>query len=407
MKTTRRGFLKALSGGLAGITLARDAPAGASRSVTIASIEVIPVWYPTVMRFKFFEGPTGYGRASAVVKITADDGTVGWGESIPSPRWSYETLESVTTTIDLYLRPVLLGRNPFDLNALHAAMNREIANSFSTGAPIAKAGVDTALHDLIGKALNCTLAELWGRTVPDALTLSWTLNPRTLNEVEPLLLKGREAGYEHFNVKLGPEPAFDLEMCRIVKRLAPEGFLWGDANGAYDVTTALTLAPKLAEAGLDVFEQPLPANRITGYQALRRQGAVPIILDEGVVSPDDLVEFIKLECCDGVAMKPTRCAGLLPARREIALLEDAGLLFLGSGLTEPDIALAASALLYGAHGLRYPAALNGPQFLGESVLAEPLRVEQGKLRLPTGPGLGIQVDEVKLRDLAERSKHSA
>ncbi|HQH68579.1 MAG TPA: hypothetical protein PK166_09290, partial [Candidatus Hydrogenedentes bacterium] len=93
MKTTRRGFLKALSGGLAGITLARDAPAGASRSVTIASIEVIPVWYPTVMRFKFFEGPTGYGRASAVVKITADDGTVGWGESIPSPRWSYETLE--------------------------------------------------------------------------------------------------------------------------------------------------------------------------------------------------------------------------------------------------------------------------------------------------------------------------
>ena len=125
------------------------------------------------------------------------------------------------------------------------------------------------------------------------------------------------------------------------------------------------------------------------------------------MSPDDLVEFIKLECCDGVAMKPTRCAGLLPARREIALLEDAGLLFLGSGLTEPDIALAASALLYGAHGLRYPAALNGPQFLGESVLAEPLRVEQGKLRLPTGPGLGIQVDEVKLRDLAERSKHSA
>lgn len=406
MHTTRREFLRTGAAGPAAMTLAHEAASGVSRSLNIAALEVIPVWFPTVMRFKFFEGPTGYGRASAIVKITADDGTVGWGESIPSPRWSYETLESVTSTIDLYLRPVLMGRNPFELDAIHAAMNREIANSFSTGAPIAKAGVDTALHDLIGKAVDCNLSELWSRKLSESLTLSWTLNPQTLDDLEPLIAKGKAEGYENFNVKLGPDPDFDLEMCRIVKRLAPGGFLWGDANGGYDVTTALDLAPKLADIGVDVFEQPLKANRLTGYQALKRQGALPIILDEGVVSPADLVEFIKLECCDGVAMKPARCGGLLPARREIALLEDAGLMFLGSGLTEPDIALAASAILYGSYGLQYPAALNGPQFLGESVLAKPLKVEGGKLHIPTGPGLGIEVNEAKLQDLAERSKHS-
>ncbi|MFO7975259.1 MAG: enolase C-terminal domain-like protein [Candidatus Hydrogenedentota bacterium] len=406
MHATRREFIKSGVAGLAAMTLPQEAFSGVSRSLKIAALEVIPVWYPTVMRFKFFEGPTGYGRASAVIKITADNGAVGWGESIPSPRWSYETLDSVTSTIERYLRPVLMDRNPFALDAIHEAMNREIANSFSTGAPIAKAGVDTALHDLIGKAINCNLSELWGRKLPETLTLSWTLNPKTLDDLEPLIAKGKEAGYENFNVKLGPDPGFDLEMCRIVKRLVPQGFLWGDANGGYDVTTALALAPKLADIGVDVFEQPLKANRLTGYQALTRQGALPIILDEGVVSPSDLVEFIKLECCDGVAMKPARCAGLLPARREIALLEDAGLMFLGSGLTEPDIALAASAILYGSFGLAYPAALNGPQFLGESVLAEPLTVEGGKLRVPSGAGLGVDVDEEKLRDLAERSKHS-
>lgn len=406
MRTTRRDFLRTSVSGLAAVTLAQEAIGDVSRSLKIAALEVIPVWYPTVMRFKFFEGPTGYGRASAIVKITADDGTVGWGESIPSPRWSYETLESVTPTIDLYLRPVLIGQNVFALHAIHAAMNREIADSFSTGAPIAKAGVDTALHDLIGKVLKCNLSELWGRTLPETLTLSWTLNPKSLDDLEPLMVKGAEAGYRNFNVKLGPAPDFDLEMCRNVKSMAPNGFLWGDANGGYDVTTALALAPKLADIGVDVFEQPLKANRLTGYQALKRQGALPIILDEGVVSPSDLVEFIKLECCDGVAMKPARCGGLLPARREMALLKDAGLMFLGSGLTEPDIALAASAILYGSYGLQYPAALNGPQFLGESVLAEPLKVEGGKLHIPTGPGLGIEVDEEKLRDLAERSKHS-
>ncbi len=406
MATTRRRFLELGLGGLASLTLAHNVLAGVSRTLKIAALEVIPVWYPTMMRFKFFEGPTGYGRASAVVKITADDGTIGWGESIPSPRWSYETLESVVSTIDLYLRPVLMGQNPFELHALHEAMNREIANSFSTGAPIAKAGVDTALHDLIGKALNCNVSALWGRSLPETLTLSWTLNPLTLDDIEPLIAKGKEAGYENFNVKLGPDPEFDVEMCRIVKRSAPDGFLWGDANGGYDVATALALAPRLADIGMDVFEQPLKANRITGYQALKRQGALPIILDEGVVSPADLAEFIKLECCDGVAMKPARCGGLLPAQRQIAMLEDAGLLFLGSGLTEPDIALAASAVLYGACALEYPAALNGPQFLGESVLAEPLRVEAGRIRIPSGAGLGITVAEDKLRDLAERSKHT-
>lgn len=406
LKQTRRQFLKICSGGMTGLALGAGVQAlDREKKLTVERIELFPVRFPTVMPFKFLDSPKGAtGRASVMIKVTANDGTVGWGESIPSQRWSYETLESAVATLDQYLIPVLIGMDPFDLDAIHTAMNREIGPGFSTGAPITKAGIDFALHDLIGKALGCNLAELWKRTTPDTLTLSWTLNPKTLDEVEPLIEKGQAQGFCHFNVKVGPDPAFDIEMCRIVKRLVPDGFLWGDANGGYDLETALKVAPKYADIGMDVFEQPVPANQLTGYQALKRQGALPIILDEGVVSPEDLTTFIALECCDGVAMKPCRCGGLVSARRQIEILQDKGLMFLGSGLTEPDISLAASLILYGAYGLNYPAALNGPQFLGASVITEPFKPVDGAVKIPKGPGLGIEVDESAIRALVEQSK---
>jgi muconate cycloisomerase len=120
-------------------------------------------------------------------------------------------------------------------------------------------------------------------------------------------------------------------------------------------------------------------------------------MDEGVVSSVELMEFIKLGLLDGVAMKPARTAGLWDARRQIEILHDAGLLFLGSGLTDPDVSLAASLCLYGAYGLKFPAALNGLQFLAGSHLKTPFQLEQGALRVPTGPGLGVEVDERKIR----------
>ena len=403
LKQTRRQFLTTCAISTTGLALGNNALAQvAHQKLTIERIELFPVRFPTVMPFKFLESPKGAtGRASVMIKVTASDGTVGWGESIPSQKWSYETLESAVTTLDHYLVPVLIGMDPFDLNAIHATMNREIGPGFSTGAPITKAGIDIALHDLMGKALGRNLAELWDRTTPDTLTLSWTLNPQTLDDLEPLIEKGQAQGFQNFNVKVGPDPEFDIEMCRIVKRLVPDGFLWGDANGGYDLETALAVAPKYADIGMDVFEQPIKVNHLTGYQALKKQGALPIIMDEGVVSPEDLTEFIALGCCDGAAMKPCRCGGLISARKQIEILHDKKLMFLGSGLTEPDISLAASLILYGAYNLKYPAALNGPQFLGASVITEPVKPVNGKLKIPKGPGLGIEVDEAKVAALVE------
>ena len=120
-------------------------------------------------------------------------------------------------------------------------------------------------------------------------------------------------------------------------------------------------------------------------------------MDEGIVSTVELKQFIELGLLDGVAMKPARCGGITEARRQIEAVLQAGLMFLGSGLTDPDISLAASLVLYGAYGLSKPAALNGPQFLsGLSILKSPLTPIDGYLPVPTGPGLGVDVDEAAL-----------
>lgn len=368
--------------------------------VKVDRVELFPVRYPMTGYFKFFAGPDGAGgRAAVIIKVTADDGTVGWGQSVPIAKWSDETLETATVALREYFVPAILGRDPTDIEGAHRAMDAAIAPGFSTGMPITRAGIDIALHDLTGKLRKQSLAEMWGRPTGGPLTLSWTVNVQTLDDIEGVVEEGRRRGYRNFNIKVAPDITFDVELARRVRQAAPAGFLWADANGGYDLATAIEAAPKLAAVGVDVLEAPLRPNQLSGYQALKKQGALPILMDEGVVSAVELEEFMKLGMLDGVAMKPARCGGLLSNRRQIELCLKNGLLWLGSGLTDPDISLAAALALYAAYDLRKPAALNGPQFLTTDVLRVSIQIDGDQAHVPQGPGLGIDVDEDKIRDL--------
>jgi L-alanine-DL-glutamate epimerase-like enolase superfamily enzyme len=411
----RRAFFGALAAAVGAPGLARGScsavldcayspQSSAAPVVKIARVDLFPVIFPTAGYFKFLELPGGgSGRPAVIIKITADDGTAGWGESLPLPKWSYETWETTVAVLKNSYIPALLGRDPSDIDGANAALDRAVAPGFSTGMPISRAGLDIALHDLAGKLARKPLSELWGKRPGGSLTLSWTVNVTKLDEIGPIVEAGKNRGYRNFNIKVGPDPAFDEAHARAVRSLVPEGFLWADANGGYEPDSALVAAPRLAAAGVDVLESPLRPNRIAGYQALKRQGALPILMDEGVVSTVELDEFARLGMMDGVAMKPARCGGLLSCRRQIELCASRGLLWLGSGLTDPDISLAASLVLYSAYGLSRPAALNGPQFLAFDVLKKPLRIANGTADVPAGPGLGIEVDEGKVVDLMKRS----
>lgn len=360
----------------------------------ITKIELGRFDYAVAGEFKFFK-PDADGRVrrpSVLVRLTDEAGTEGWGQSVPVPTWTYETVEGVLSTLEHYLAPVVLGRDPADFAGLHAAMNTAIRPAFSVGQPLAKAAFDLACHDLVGRQRGVPAWQLFGPPAKarDALTLSWTVASPDRAVVERQLSEGRARGYRNFNIKVGaPQTAeYDLALARLVRAFAPEGFLWADANTGYTPAEALALAPRLRDAGVDVLESPLPPTQIRGYQALKRQGALPILMDEGIVGPEVATEFIALNMLDGIAMKPARNAGLWPSVQIVRELQQHGLMVLGSGLTDPDFSLLGAAHLFAWSGITRPCALNGPQFLAERLCAD-LMPAADVLRLPTAPGLGI------------------
>jgi len=367
----------------------------------IASVETFAVSYPVVGQFKFLKGRGGRppGRDCVVIKIRDDEGRTGWGQSIPSHTWSYETLESVQTTLDRYLGPALVGLDAFDRVAIQGMLDQTIAPSFSTGQPICKAGIDLALFDLTGRILNRSANQRWGREGKGKITISWTLNPSSLDDVAIRVAEANQRGFFNFNLKVGSDPDFDLAVSREIRQLAPEAFLWVDANGAYDLDTALAMAPKLANLGINGFEQPVPSNRLSWYRRLKRQGSLPILMDEPILTAVDLEEFHRMGLLDGVTMKMSRCGGLEESCRVLDYVEQNGLLFFASGLTDPDLSFAGSLLLFAAYQLEHPAALNAPQFLDGSLLAQPIEVVGDQAVVPRGPGLGVDVDEANLRKL--------
>lgn len=375
----------------------------------IASVEVGRLDYALVGEFKFFKAGV---RPTVLVRLTDDEGRQGHGQAVPVETWSDETVESVESTLRLYLAGAVLGADPCDLAAVHARMERAIRPSFSTGQPLAKAAIDLACHDLWGRQAGKPVCELLGgdrtganggrMTNPAEIVLSCTLNASSLEEAEALLQAGRERGYENFNIKLGPpqSTAFDLDLVRLVTRFAAQGFHWGDANTGYDLATALDMAPRLAGLGLAALESPLPPNRIRDYQRLKRQGALPILMDEGIVTPVEAGEFAALGMLDGVAMKVARCGGLWNASRIVEGMRRDGLQLFGSGLTDPELSLAASVHLFAWAGLEHPAALNGPQYLADRGTTDAaFRAVGDRVRVPDAPGLGVMPDAAALRTL--------
>ena len=357
----------------------------------IVCVDIARFDYPLVGEFKFFRTPA---RPSIFLRLTDQNGVEGWGQSVPIETWTYETVELVETTLRHYLAPAILGADPADIADIHARMERAIRPSFSVGQPLSKAAIDLACYDLWGKQMRRSVSDILGGAKTSEVKLSWTVQSPTIQGAQEQLQLARSQGYTNFNIKIGyPQtPAYDQELVQTVMSFAPNGFHWADANTSYDLETALLMAPKLADLGLKAIELPLPPNRIRCYQSLKRQGALPVLMDEGIVSPVETAEFIALNMFDGIAMKVARCGGLWNASRIATLLRDNKLLLFASGLTDPDLSMAASAHFFSAAGLEFPAALNGPQYIAGRGTSDPqFRANGDVLRVPTAPGLGIEL----------------
>ncbi|MEV5719110.1 enolase C-terminal domain-like protein [Amycolatopsis mediterranei] len=372
--------------------------------LTIDRVETFAVALPTVRSFGVSGGSVAVaGRPSLriLVKVSAD-GVAGWGEATPIPAWTYETAESIVTTIDRYLAPAILGRPCWDLRGVNNAFDHAINRGFSIGAPLAKSAVDVALHDLLGHALGVPVGVLWGQRRRETIELGWVVSGQTEADVAECVAEGRALGYRAFKVKVGLHTApEDLDVVRAVRAASGDAPLWVDANQAYTVDTALWLARRLVELDVTAFEQPLPANDIVGLRRLRDVSPIPVALDESLRHPNDLATFVRLDAVAVAIAKVQRSGGLTLSRRLCVLAEDSGVRLMGSGLTDSDVGLAASLHLFAAHGIDTPVDLNGRQFI-DSVYTTgtTVAISDGVAQVPTGPGLGVEVDEAAVRELA-------
>jgi L-alanine-DL-glutamate epimerase-like enolase superfamily enzyme len=295
----------------------------------LVKVEVGRFDYDFIGEFKFFK-PDANGkvsRPSVLVRLTDDDGYQGWGQAVPTPTWTYETPETVETTIINYLADVLIGMDPENIYQIHERMNHTISPACSIGQPLAKAAIDIACYDLVGKRKQQPVTTLLGGQKVPSRQLSWTINSNDMSVVESQLAAGWQRGYRNFNFKVGPPQteAFDLELAKKIQALSPDGFLWADANTGYTLDGALKMIPKLADIGVVVIESPLPPHQIRGYQALKRQGALPIYMDEGLILDKAVEEFIALEMLDGITIKTARSSGIWQSSKIIRLAKEHGL----------------------------------------------------------------------------------
>jgi muconate cycloisomerase len=365
----------------------------------IRSIEVIPLRLPVARTLTLSRGTAtspDHGAPHVLVRITDGDGTVGWGEARPSHRWSYETEESVISTIRNYLAPVLAGKHEADLAGLHAAMDTVIAPGTQIGQPIAKSAVDLALHDLLGKQRGLSLGTLIGRPASGPVALGYVVSAHTIEDAVSQVEEGIRRGYHGFKVKAGIHPDTDLEMIQEVKHRAGGKPVWVDANQGWDFATAVRLGRAMASLGVMVIEQPLAAGNLAGYAELVRRIDIPIVLDESVSSPRELLTFIRMGAVGGLVIKLCRVGGIFWARQMAEMALAADLLLLGSGLTEGRIALHAGAAIFGSFGISIPVDLNGPQFLGDDMVAGPLEFPGQTVPPLDAPGIGVEPDPDKL-----------
>jgi muconate cycloisomerase len=340
-------------------------------------------------------------QSYVIVELRLANGAEGVGEAatLGGPRWSEESVESIKATIDTYLAPALLGERADRLEAAGVRMDAAAKRNNA-----AKAAVETALFDAVGKTLGVPASLLLGGVVRDRVPVLWTLaSGDPGQEIEEAERKLAARLHDTFKVKIGAQaPEADLaRLRRLAAALEGRASLIVDANQAWDEITAARSLPVLAELGVRLVEQPLPAWNIPGMARLRGRSTVPLMADESVFSAHDMFAVASAGAADVVSLKLVKHGGLLSTRTVAAVAEAAGIGLYGGCLLESSIGAAAHLQVFaGLRELGWGCEHFGPQILTGDLVTEPLRFEEFHVQLPAGPGIGVTLDHEKLRRYA-------
>lgn len=343
---------------------------------------------------------TYHTRQALLVEITTDEGIVGWGEAAAGPA-------AAQRLIELQYRPLILGRDPADIAVMWHEMYVSSRHFGQKGVAIgAISGVDIALWDILGKALGAPIYKLMGgrfRAEVDAYAMGlFYREGETLNELQQRAAGLVEAGFSGVKMKVGGAPwQEDLTRVAAVREaIGPEAYLMVDANRAFNAAAAIALGRAMQEYDLFWFEEPVPPEDIEGYCAVK--AALPMFIagGEAEYTRYGFRRLFQAQAVDVVQPEICAAGGLSECRKIADMAQTAGIFYVphmhGSALAlAANLQLIASlAPVSSPMGPTPPTVeldtMDNP--LREELLVEPLAPVNGRLEIPTKPGLGVEVN---------------
>ncbi len=355
----------------------------------IEQVELRMVRLPLVRPFQTSSSRKDY-LDHIIVRAVAK-GVIGWGEcaSPSDPYYCPETTETCWHVLRDFLVPGVIGRDWSTVDELTAFYGRVKGNRF------ARAGLEMACWDLLGRTCGQPLNELLGGTRTEILSgVSLGIESR----VESLLdLIGRYLDEGYRRIKLKIAPGWDVNVVRRVRDRYPHIPLQVDANSAYTLEDLPTLK-QLDDFDLLLIEQPLADDDIIDHARLQESLKTPICLDESIHSVADARKALDLGACRVINIKVSRLGGLLEAKRVHDHCYERGVPVWCGGMHEFGIGRAANVAIASLPGFSLPGDVSGSdKYYAEDLVAPPILAQRGAVGVPTSAGLGVEPIEARIR----------
>tara|TARA_Y100000588_G_scaffold280077_1_gene297023 strand:- start:1164 stop:2327 length:1164 start_codon:yes stop_codon:yes gene_type:complete len=369
---------------------------GADLSVKIREIETIPLHLPFGSPFQISAATRDFLEV-LIVRIHTDQGVYGIGETQAWRRQgSAETLPNLMRSIHDQFASLLIGRSPFEVNAVMHDLNACLYNSL-----YAQAAIGDALYDLIGKFLNVPIHTLLGGKCRDRVRVGAVLSMKPT--VEALLDSAQgfyDRGFRHLGLKIGIDPAADLRNAAALReQFGDDIVLRVDANAGMNFDAAQRLLRKLEPYDIDAAEQPIAIWDIDGMAELARTVDMPIMADESVSTDHSLLEVIRKRAATVVQTKTAKNGGIHYIRNLWALAKAAGMRIYPGNHPSTSVATSSVAQMCAASPepvMEGVFAVGVSGALADDIVENPIRPIDGEIPVLDGPGFGVTLDEDKL-----------
>ncbi len=329
-----------------------------------------------------------------LVRVEADNGLLGWGEAASAPTMTGDLQAGMVAAVREILAPALIGEDALE----HARLGRSCAGLLA-GNHGAKSAVEMALLDLAGRHLEVPVSDLLGGALRRRVRPMLLLGNERVDDDIAEARANSEQGVGFFKLKLGVKPLDEeIAATRALRAALGEATtICADANMGYTVEQAERYAAAVAECGLLFLEQPVRDADIEGMARVAASGAIPLCADEPIAGAEDIRRFHAAGAARGVNLKTIKFGGPSATVRAGHLCEALGLsVNLACKVAESSIGAAALAHVGAAIARLDWGVSVTHRYLADDLVIEPLEIRNGEVEVPTGPGLGVEIDERRI-----------